>query len=154
MQLMEAICSPCVSVVEWYNSLCGELSNNTLQALPVIRGSCTISTVHPVPVTPGPSIRFRAASPPDSSGSALIVAGAGSPALTDKFFFHYNYYRNSVITHLAIIDCNSRIKSCKVTPTRQQISRPPILKNYLSFPISVHRMFVLGKQWSEQYHAS
>ncbi len=47
------ICRSCVRLIERYNSLHGVLSNNTLQAAPVVRG---ISTVHPVPVTLGPRL--------------------------------------------------------------------------------------------------
>ena len=81
------ICRSCVRLIERYNSLRGELSNNVMQALPVLRGSNTISSVHRVSVTPGPRPLFSSANPSDSSGSAPVAAGTGSPALTVKFLF-------------------------------------------------------------------
>ena len=74
-----------VPVFLMINSLRGELSNNVMQALPVLRGSNTISSVHPVSVTPGPRPLFSSANPIDSSGSAPVATGTGSPAVTVKF---------------------------------------------------------------------
>ena len=79
------ICRSCVRLIERYNSLRGELSNNVMQALPVLRGSNTISFVHPVSVTPGPCPFFSSPNPTDSSGSAPVATGTGSPAVTVKF---------------------------------------------------------------------
>ncbi len=79
------ICRSCVRLIERNNSLHGELSNNVTQALPVLRGSNTIPSVHPVSVTPGPCPLFSSANPSDSSGSTSVAAGTGSPSLTVKF---------------------------------------------------------------------
>ena len=79
------MCRSCVRLIERYNSLRGELSNNIMQALPLLRGSNTISSVHPVSVTPGPRPLFSSPNPTDSSGSAPVATGTRSPAVTVKF---------------------------------------------------------------------
>ena len=79
------ICRSCVKLIERYNSLCGELSNNVMQALPVLRGSNTIFSAHQVSVTSGPRPLFSSANPTDSSGSAPVAAGTESPTVTVKF---------------------------------------------------------------------
>ena len=68
------ICRSCVRLIERYNSLHGELSKNVMQALPVLKGSNTISSAHSVSVAPGPCPLFSSANPSDSSGSAPVAA--------------------------------------------------------------------------------